>query len=306
MDALIKKIIEKQSVAVVGIDTDFDYLPDSLKEGVTDFQQAAKAIEKFNFDIIDAVADIVPAVKIQIAYYEMYGVEGIKTFERTAKYAAQKGLYVILDAKRNDIGSTAECYAKAFLGKTPVNGEEKEVFCGDSLTVNGYLGSDGLKPFIKYCGKGKSIFSLVKTSNPSGGEFQDMELSDGRKVYEAMGDLVNELGKDLIGEYGYSSVGAVVGATHPAQAENLRKRLPSVVFLIPGYGAQGGTAKDILPCFDSKGLGGIVNSSRGIICAYKNKKYLGLSYAEAARKAAADMNEEIKSAFAASGIEKIG
>lgn len=298
IDRLIEKIKQTDNPSVVGLDTSFDYLPDELRAGVTDLRGAAQAIAGFNRNVIDNICDIVPAVKVQIAYYEMYGAEGMKAFAETLAYASKKGMYVMTDAKRNDIGATAECYAKAYLGNTSVNGVSETAFDSDFLTVNGYLGSDGIVPFLKRMKeRDKGIFVLVKTSNPSSGELQDMRLSDGKTVYEYMGQLVEEWGKNCRGKYGYSDVGAVVGATHPAQAEILRKQMPHTFFLIPGYGAQGGTAKDLKVCFDADGLGGIVNSSRGILCAYRQEKYCGKNYAEAARLASIDMKNDLNQAI---------
>lgn len=298
IDRLIEKIKQTDNPSVVGLDTNFDYLPDELRAGVADLRGAAQAIAEFNRNVIDNICDIVPAVKVQIAYYEMYGVEGMKTFAETLAYASKKGMYVMTDAKRNDIGATAECYAKAYLGKTFVNGASETAFDSGFLTVNGYLGSDGIVPFLKWMKeRDKGIFVLVKTSNPSSGELQDMRLSDGKTVYEYMGQLVEEWGKNCRGKYGYSDVGAVVGATHPAQAEILRKQMPHTFFLIPGYGAQGGTARDLKVCFDADGMGGIVNSSRGILCAYRQEKYNGKSYSEAARLASIDMKNDLNQAI---------
>ena len=298
IDRLIEKIKQTDNPSVVGLDTNFDYLPDELRAGVADLRGAAQAIAEFNRNVIDNICDIVPAVKVQIAYYEMYGVEGMKAFAETLAYASKKGMYVMTDAKRNDIGATAECYAKAYLGKTFVNGASETAFDSDFLTVNGYLGSDGIVPFLKWLNeRDKGIFGLVKTSNPSSGELQDMRLSDGKTVYEYMGQLVEEWGKNCRGKYGYSDVGAVVGATHPAQAEILRKQMPHTFFLIPGYGAQGGTARDLKVCFDADGMGGIVNSSRGILCAYRQEKYNGKSYSEAARLASIDMKNDLNQAI---------
>lgn len=298
IDKLIEKIEQKQNPTVVGLDTSFDYLPDEMREGVNNFAGAADAIVAFNKKLVDAVADIVPAVKVQIAYYEMYGVEGMRVFYDTCRYAESKGLIVMADAKRNDIGATAECYAKAYLGETAVGGKTYTAFDSHFLTVNGYLGSDGIKPFLGWMQKrDKGIFVLVKTSNKSSGELQDMKLENGKTVYEYMGALVEEWGKDSIGKYGYSDVGAVVGATHPVQAEILRREMPHTFFLIPGYGAQGGTADDLKVCFDKNGRGGIVNSSRGILCAYRQEKYKGLSFEEAARKACEDMKADLNRAI---------
>ena len=293
-DKLIERIKELDNPTVAGIDTSFDYLPDDMKNGVKDFKSASQAVLEFNKRIIDNICDIVPCVKVQIAYYEMYGLDGMHTFAETVKYAGKKGMLVMTDAKRNDIGATAECYAKAYLGETAVGDKTYTAFDSDFLTVNGYLGSDGIKPFLGWMQKrDKGIFLLVKTSNKSSGELQDLKLENGKTVYEYMGSLVEEWGKDSIGKYGYSTVGAVVGATHPAQAEILRKEMPHTFFLIPGYGAQGGTADDLKVCFNSDGLGGIVNSSRGILCAYRQEKYAGRSYYEAARQACIDMKNDL-------------
>lgn len=297
-DKLIERIKELDNPTVAGIDTSFDYLPDDMKNGVKDFKSASAAVLEFNKRIIDNICDIVPCVKVQIAYYEMYGLDGMRTFAETVKYAGKKGMLVMTDAKRNDIGATAECYAKAYLGETAVGDKTYTAFDSDFLTVNGYLGSDGIKPFLGWMQKrDKGIFVLVKTSNKSSGELQDLKLENGKTVYEYMGSLVEEWGKDSIGKYGYSAVGAVVGATHPAQAEILRKEMPHTFFLIPGYGAQGGTADDLKVCFNKDGLGGIVNSSRGILCAYRQGKYAGRSYYEAARQACIDMKNDLNRAI---------
>ncbi len=297
-DKLIERIKELDNPTVAGIDTSFDYLPDDMKNGVKDFKSASAAVLEFNKRIIDNICDIVPCVKVQIAYYEMYGLDGMRTFAETVKYAGKKGMLVMTDAKRNDIGATAECYAKAYLGETAVGDKTYTAFDSDFLTVNGYLGSDGIKPFLGWMQKrDKGIFVLVKTSNKSSGELQDLKLENGKTVYEYMGSLVEEWGKDSIGKYGYSAVGAVVGATHPAQAEILRNEMPHTFFLIPGYGAQGGTADDLKVCFNKDGLGGIVNSSRGILCAYRQGKYAGRSYYEAARQACIDMKNDLNRAI---------
>ncbi len=302
VDKLIEKIIAMQNPTCVGLDTDFGYLPDEMKNDVTDFEGVAKQITEFNKNIIDAVCDIVPSIKVQIAYYEMYGEYGVKAFNDTVNYAKNKGLIVIADCKRNDIGSTASCYAKAYLGETEVGGKNLNAFKADMLTVNGYLGSDGIEPFVKEIKQhDKSIFVLVKTSNPSSGEFQNLKLGSGEYVYEHMGKLVEKWGADTVGKYGYSEVGAVVGATHPEEAEHLRNLLKTTFFLIPGYGAQGGSAQMLKVCFDKRGLGGVVNSSRGIICAYKNAAYSGMGYAAAARAACMDMQKDLSTVIGKMG-----
>jgi orotidine-5'-phosphate decarboxylase len=279
----------------VGLDTDFSYLPEGMRAGVKTLDGAAGRIVEFNKEIIDAVCDIVPCVKVQIAYYEAYGAAGIRAFESTVRYSREKGLIVIADAKRNDIGSTAKRYADAFLGTSDVGGEKLTTgMRSDFLTVNGYLGFDGVKPFLENCAGGENgIFVLVKTSNPSGGEFQDGIFPDGRTLYETVGDAVKAWGADYTGEYGYSAVGAVVGATYRAQTESLRERLKGVFFLIPGYGAQGGGAGDAAAGFDSRGLGGIVNSSRGILSAHNTEKYRGMRPGKAARLAALEMRADL-------------
>ena len=290
-DRLIEGIIDMQNPTCVGLDTLFDYLPDEMKAGVTTFEGVAERVVEFNKKLIDNIYDIVPSVKVQIAYYEMYGVAGMKAYEETLKYAKEKGLVVIADAKRNDIGSTASCYAKTFLGETQVNGVNLQAFPSDYVTVNGYLGTDGIAPFVEECQKNdKGIFVLVKTSNPSGAEVQNLVLQDGKPIYEMMGGLVEKWGETTIGKYGYSAVGAVVGATHPTEATKLRQILPHTFFLIPGYGAQGGNAEMLKNCFGKDGLGGVVNNSRGILCAYKKN---GGTYYETARKATIAMQEDL-------------
>jgi orotidine-5'-phosphate decarboxylase len=288
MDRLIKAIIEKKNPTVVGLDPNLEYIPESIKrrlfeeDGYT-LKAASKAIFEFNKQIIDSVYDIVPAVKPQLAYYEMFGHHGIAAFERTVKYAHLKGLYVIADAKRNDIGTTMEAYAKAFLGKIKLSDMDTEIFGADALTVNGYLGTDGIAPLLKECkAYDKSIFVLVKTSNTSSGELQDRKINDS-PVYGIMGDFCEECGSDNVGESGYSQVGAVVGATYPEQLTELRKRLPHTFFLVPGYGAQGGGAEGVKGAFDNNGIGGIINSSRAIMCAYKAQNRSAEEFAECAR-----------------------
>ncbi|MDE7281834.1 MAG: orotidine-5'-phosphate decarboxylase [Ruminiclostridium sp.] len=299
-DRLIEKIAEKQNPTVAGLDPKLDYVPEYIKRKAFEkhgetLKGAANALWKFNKGLIDELCDIVPAVKPQAAYYEMYGYEGMKTLYKTQEYARSKGLFVITDAKRNDIGSTMEAYAAAHLGKVKVGSEEYEPFLGDALTVNGYLGSDCINPVIKVCEQyDKGMFVLAKTSNPSSGELQDQKIGD-RAIYEVMGDMCEEWGKQLEGKYGYSGVGIVAGATYPEQIAILRKRLPHTFFLIPGYGAQGASAKDISAAFDEHGLGGIVNSSRGIMCAYQKEKCDEKDYAKAARREAIRMRDEIMS-----------
>lgn len=286
IDRLCERIKETGNPTVVGLDTAASYLP-RRAELSDDFESLASAVTDFNRAIIERIRKIVPAVKVQIAYYEAMGVAGMRAFADTCEAARDAGMIVIADAKRNDIGATAGQYAEAFFGKA---------FYCDMLTVNGYLGTDGIAPFIAK--KDKGIFVLVKTSNPSGGELQDMKLENGLTVYERMAQLTDEWGRDSIGKSGYSDVGAVVGATYPKQAAALRAMLPHTFFLVPGYGAQGGGADGAVAGFDEKGGGGIVNSSRGIICAYKQEKYKGMKFDEAAYAACVDMREDLTSALA--------
>ena len=297
-DTLISKIISMKNPTVAGLDPKLDYVPEYLRRSFLDedgetLKAASKAIYRYNQLLIDALCDIVPAVKLQAAYYEMYGHHGIKTMERTIRYAKLRGMYVITDAKRNDIGATMEAYAAAHLGTCMIGGTECEPFGADALTVNGYLGSDGIDPLLKICKeRSKGIFVLCKTSNPSSGEFQDL-LIDGVPLYARMGDKCEEWGADSIGTYGYSAVGAVVGATYPSQLTELRERLPHTLFLVPGYGAQGGGAAGIAGGFDKNGLGAIVNSSRAILCAYKKEGCDEHDFAGAARREALRMREDL-------------
>lgn len=305
IDALIEKISEMKNPTVAGLDTRLEYLPESFlseikPEGVKTFEDAAEAIYAYNVRLVDALCDIVPAVKVQAAYYEMYGPAGVKCFEDTMAYATSKGMLVMADAKRNDIGATASAYAAAYLGETAVGESKLNAYSADFLTVNGYLGVDGVKPFVDVENvKGGGIFVLVKTSNPSSGQLQDMKLEDGRTVYEAMADLVKEWGADAMGEHGYSSVGAVVGATYPQQGAALRVRMPHTFFLVPGYGAQGATGADLAGCFDEHGSGAIVNASRSILCAWKKRE--GMAFDAAAREEAIRMREDIAAGLAAAG-----
>jgi orotidine-5'-phosphate decarboxylase len=296
IDKLIERIFETKNPSAVGLDTCLEYLPNEMLKGINSFENAAAAILEFNKNIIDEIYDIVPAVKVQIAYYEMYSFYGLKAFFDTIVYAKQKGMIVIADIKRNDIGSTAGCYSKAYLGETKIDGNFERAFPSDMITINGYLGSDGITPFIEDIKKfDKGAFVLCRTSNPSGGELQNLKLENGQTIYEYMGELIEKWGATTIGNYGYSDLGAVVGATHPAEAKKLREQMPHTFFLIPGYGYQGGSAKDLKVCFDNSGLGGIVNSSRGILCAYKLEKYMGKNYYTAARQASIDMKNDITS-----------
>ncbi len=294
IDRLIEKIKQTKNPSVVGLDTCVDYLPDDMKNEIKSLDDVCEALTEFNKNVVDSICDIVPAVKVQVAYYEMYGVQGMQAFQNTLKYAKSKGMFTMADIKRNDIGSTAAAYSKAYLGKTVFNGVEVTPFESDFVTINGYLGTDGIKPFVDDAEKyDKGAFVLVKTSNPSSGDLQNKKLVGSETVFEEMANFVCEWGKNLVGDYGYSSLGAVVGATHKAEAELLRKKYPSLFFLVPGYGAQGATAEDVSVNFDKDGLGAIVNSSRGILCAYKKDKYNGLNYFKAARQAALDMKDDL-------------
>jgi len=305
-DRLIEAIKDKKNPAIVGLDPDFSKIPGFLKKmhsakhGKT-FEAVALTIFDFNSRIIEAVNKIVPAVKLQAAFYEQYGPWGVWAMGKTAKAASAAKLVVLIDGKRNDIGNTSQAYADGFLGKVDVFGEKKRSFDADALTVNAYLGSDSITPFIKVCKEdGSGIFVLVKTSNPSSSELQDQEVN-GKKVYEIMAENVNKWGQEVIGERGYSSVGAVVGATFPEQAKTLRKLMPKAIFLVPGYGAQGGGADDVVPCFNEDGRGAIVNSSRGIIFAYQNKGN-DETFALFAKEAAEQMKEDLNASLNKAGI----
>lgn len=300
-DQLISRIIETKNPTVVGLDPKLEYVPEYIKDkcvekhGVT-FKAAACAIKKFNMKIIDAICDVVPAVKPQAAYYEMYGYYGVKALQKTIEYAKSKGMYVILDGKRNDIGATMDAYTAAYLGKTDIFGEEQSAFGADALTVNGYLGSDCINSVLSVIRQtGGGIFVLVKTSNKSSGELQDRRLCDGKTIYETVGDMCEKWGADNIGKYGYSSVGAVVGATYPDMLAEMREKLPHTLFLVPGYGAQGGGAEGVACGFDKNGLGAIVNSSRAVMCAYKKEGCPEKSFAEAARREVLRMRDDITS-----------
>ena len=302
LDRLIKAIIEKDNPTVAGLDPKLDYIPEYIK--AQSFEKygntldgAADALLQFNKGLIDALYDIVPAVKPQCAYYEMYGWQGVKALYDTIQYAKSKGLFVITDGKRNDIGTTMEAYAAAHLGKICVGQAQCEPFSADALTVNGYLGSDGITPLLDICEKeDKGIFVLVKTSNKSSGELQDKIIGD-KTIYRTMGDMCENWGEASRGKYGYSAVGAVVGATYPDQLGELRAVLPHTFFLVPGYGAQGGAADDIVPAFDKNGIGAVINSSRAIMCAYKKSGADEKDFAVAARDEALKMKKQINSAL---------
>lgn len=302
MDKLIDKIKETNNPTVIGLDPRYEMIPEYIKNKYQkNLEGVAKAIVEFNKALIDATYDIIPAVKPQIAFYEMYGLEGMKAFEETCKYAKEKGMIVIADIKRGDIGTTAKAYSNAFLGKTKIGEQEESIYDVDFVTLNPYMGIDAIKPFIEDCEKyNKGAFILVKTSNPSSGDLQDLKLENGEEVYTKVAKLVEMWGENLRGKYGYSSVSAVVGATYPKQLEDLRKVAPHTFFLIPGYGAQGGKAGDIALGFDENGIGGIVNNSRGLMCAYKSDlwkdKYAEEDFAKATRAEAIRMRDELNEA----------
>ena len=300
VDLLVQKIKEKGNPSVSGLDPKIEYVPEYIrKKAYAEYGQnlkgATEAIWEFNKGLIDALYDVVPAVKPQSAFYEMYGLCGEEVMHRTISYAKEKGLYIILDVKRNDIGSTAEAYSKAYLGKVDIDGVECEPCSVDCVTVNPYLGTDGIQPFVNDCKTfDKAIFALVKTSNPSSGELQDLLVGD-EHIYEKVAQCVNKWNEETIGKSGYGAVGAVVGATYPEQAKVLRKLMPKSYFLVPGYGAQGGGAEGVKPCFNEDGLGAIVNSSRGIMCAYKKGDWKEEQFAEAARAEAIRMKNDLTS-----------
>lgn len=302
IDNLIIKVKEKKSHVVVGLDPDFNNLPQALKMKSGNLRLIGEAITEFNVKIIDAVYDIVPAIKPQIAFYERYGIDGIQAFLNTVEYGKKRGLIVIEDAKRNDIGSTATAYSDGHIGRTDVCNKKLAIFDVDAITINPYLGSDGILPFITDVQLyNKGVFILVKTSNPSSVEFQDITVihkNREKKLYEVIAKFVHEWGKTSIGSMGYSSVGAVVGATFPQDAKNLRKLMPNNYFLVPGYGAQGGKAADIVSSFNKDGFGALISASRSINFAYKqNNSFTEKQYGEAARAAVIAMNNDINSAL---------
>jgi len=302
-DRLIEKINEKESALCVGIDPRLAQIPEEIKARAkklygNTLMGVAHAYREFCYGVVDAVADIAPVAKPQLAFFEKLGAQGYALLEDVVQHAQDQGLIIITDAKRNDIGSTAEAYADAFLGRADLfDGQKVPVVDADAMTVNSYLGTDGVKPFIQRCDEfGKGIFCLVKTSNPSSGEIQDLEgkfeNQEGR-VYERMAALVDAWGRDLVGESGYSSIGAVTGATYPEHLAALREKMPRAILLIPGFGAQGGTADDVVPGFNPDGLGAVVNSSRGVIFAYTKEGYKGMHWKDAVRQAAKDATKKI-------------
>ena len=305
INELVKKISDLNAPVVVGLDPMLSYIPEHItKKAFEEYgetlEAAGEAIWQYNKAIVDAIYDIIPAVKPQIAMYEQFGIPGLVAFNKTCEYCKEKGLVIIGDIKRGDIGSTSGAYAAGHLGKVQIGSKSYSGFCEDFVTVNPYLGTDGVKPFIDVCNEeNKGIFVLVKTSNPSSGEFQD-QLVDGTPVYELVARKVVEWGEASMGDT-YSNVGCVVGATYPEQGKKLRKLMPKTYILVPGYGAQGGKAEDLVDYFNADGLGAIVNSSRGIITAYKQEKYANFgaeNFADASRQAVVDMIEDINGALA--------
>ena len=304
IDKLITKIKATDAPIVVGLDPMLGYIPNYIKEAAfkefgETLEGAAEAVWQYNKGIVDATYDLIPAVKPQVAMYEQFGIPGMMAFHKTVQYCKEKGLIVIGDIKRGDIGSTSAAYATGHIGKVTIGSNTYEPFGEDFVTVNPYLGTDGIKPFVDVCKENdKGLFILVKTSNPSSGEFQD-RLIDGRPLYEHMGEKVAEWGADCMSG-DYSNIGAVVGATYPEQGKILRKLMPKTFILVPGYGAQGGKGKDLDYFFNEDGLGAIVNSSRGIIAAYKQEAYAKFGetgYADASRQAVLDMKADINSAI---------
>lgn len=304
IEKLVERIKKLEAPIVVGLDPTLNFVPKfildkAINEKGETLEAAADAIFEFNKKIVDAVYDLIPAVKPQIAMYEQFGIPGLMAYKQTVDYCHEKGLLVIGDAKRGDIGSTSTAYAIGHLGKVKIGSTEIAPIDTDFLTINPYMGSDSVVPFVEECKKNdKGLFILVKTSNPSSGEFQDQKVGK-KAVYELVGKKVDEWGAELV-KNGYSDVGAVVGATYPEMGEVLREIMPKAYILVPGYGAQGGTAAELKPFFNKDGLGAIVNSSRGIIAAFKQEKYAEYGaegFAEAARAAVIDMKNDIASIF---------
>ena len=298
-DSLQEKIIAKKNHTVAGLDARIEYVPEHIRKACfaeygVGLKGACEAIYQFNVGLMDALCDIVPAVKPQAAYYENLGWQGMEMLERTIAYAKSKGLFVIADIKRGDIGSTATAYAEGWLSGADIEGQTFKSFDADCVTLNGYMGSDSILPFLNAAkGEDKCAFVLVKTSNPGSGELQDIKTADGQTIYQVMGQLNEQIAAGTEGKYGFTMAGAVTGATYPEQIQNLRTLLPRTFFLVPGYGAQGGTAEDVKYAFNEKGHGAIVNSSRGIMCAWKKTGNNGLDFGEAARNAAIAMRDDI-------------
>lgn len=296
-ERVIEQVKRRRSAVLVGIDPRLEHLPpgflDRFGGGITG---AALAIEAFGKEVVEVVAPLVPAVKFQAAFYELYGPEGMSALQETAELARRRGLIVIIDGKRNDIGSTAQAYAAAYLGKTPVGPTEHTSWEADALTVNPYLGTDGIAPFVTTAAaSAKGIFVLVRTSNPSAVEFQDL-IADGQPIYRHVAERLRDWAAPHRGPSGYSLVGAVVGATYPEQLAELRAALPGVLFLVPGYGSQGGTARDVASAFDDRGQGALINSSRGVVFAFQSPRYrdrFGGNWLRAIEEAIRDMADDL-------------
>ena len=297
-DILQDKIRAMKNPTVAGLDARIEYVPEYIRKAAFEeygvgLKGAAEAIWQFNVGLIDALCDIVPAVKPQAAYYENLGWQGMEMLERTIQYAKSKGMFVIADIKRGDIGSTASAYAEGWLSGAKIEGQQFKSFDADCVTLNGYMGSDSINPFLKAAKEeDKCAFVLVKTSNPGSGELQDLMVGD-KTIYQVMGELNESIAASTEGKYGYTMAGAVTGATYPAQIQNLRATLNKTFFLVPGYGAQGGTAEDVKHAFDQYGNGAIINSSRGIMCAWQKTGGDGHDFKEAARNAAIAMRDDI-------------
>jgi len=298
-DRLIESIKEKSSPIVVGLDPRFESIPEEIRVKYLELygntlKAVSEAIMEFNRGIIDAVYDLVPAVKPQVAFYEQYGIEGMIAYKDACDYAAEKGLIVVADVKRGDIGSTSKAYSTAHLGRVEVNGKKLSAFEADFATVNPYLGNDCMSEFIEdIITYEKGIFVLVKTSNKTSGQLQDLE-SHGVRIYDKVAEIVNEWNETICGNSGYSPIGAVVGATYPEELVKLRSKMPKAILLVPGYGAQGGGAKDVIGAFDENGLGALINNSRGIIYAYQKSDK---NYRDAAREATIKMRDDINLAI---------
>lgn len=301
-DRLISAINKKGNPCIVGLDPRLDMMPSFVTaySNEMDIENAIRtSITNFHKIILEVVSPFVPAVKLQIAFYEQYGIPGLYAFEDTIKMAKQKGLLVIVDAKRNDIASTAEAYANAFLGRTSIFGKRQSIFDLDCMTVSPFLGRDSIEPFVKVCKEfGKGIFILVKTSNPGSVDLQDQKtIKTEEPLYNVLANMVNDFGNIVIGESGYSSIGAVVGATFPEQAVHLRKLMPKGIFLVPGYGAQGGTAEDTMPCFNEDGLGAVINASRSVTYAHQSSTISEQEFIKTVQNNLSQMIEDVTSSL---------
>lgn len=307
IDQLITQIRAKRNPVCAGLDTRLEYVPAPMRPGEqgseSPLSYAARCIYEYNCRLMDAFVEIIPCVKVQSAYYEMYGPAGVEVFQKTIEYAHKLGMLTIADVKRNDIGSTAEAYAQAYIGRTDVDGDLAPVFDADFMTVNAYLGTDGIAPFLEACRKwDRGIFVLVRTSNPSAGELQDLVVPGGQRVYQSMMDRVAEWGRDLAGSSGFSDVGAVVGATYPVQAVLLREKHPGVFMLLPGAGAQGADITQLAGCFDTKARGAIINNSRQMLTAWQKEPGGKTAAPEAALRSLQQMQKTINTVFEQSGI----